>query len=122
MEEQIKFYGTTDAIYDQLQKAAIFAQTSAYEGFPLAMTEAMSAGLPVIGYKNCPAVNELVKDGQNGFLCADGTDDYADKLLKLVRDKELREKMGKQAKQDMQAYGAEKIWGQWEELLESIIK
>ena len=120
LEEQIKFYGTTDAIYDQLQKAAIFAQPSAYEGFPLAMTEAMSAGLPVIGYKNCPAVNELVRNGQNGFLCADGTDDYADKLLKLVQDRELREKMGKQAKQDMQAYGAEKIWGQWEDLLESI--
>ena len=29
----------------------------------------LDLGLPVVGYRECPAVNELIKDGQNGILC-----------------------------------------------------
>lgn len=84
------------------------------------MTEAMSDGLPAIGYKNCPAVNELIKDGENGFLCEKGVDAFAQALEKLMSDEELREKMGKAAKEDMKHYAPEKIWDMWEKLIEQV--
>ena len=31
------------------------------------MTEAMAAGIPVVGYASCPAVNELIVSGENGI-------------------------------------------------------
>ena len=78
----------------------------------------MSAGLPVIGYKNCPAVNELIKDGENGYLCEDGVNAFAQALDKLMSDEKLRKKMGKAAKEDMKQYAPEKIWDMWENLIE----
>ena len=80
----------------------------------------MSAGLPVIGYKNCPAVNELIKDGENGYLCEDGVNAFAQALDKLMSDEKLRKKMGKAAKEDMTQYAPEKIWDMWEKLIEQV--
>lgn len=65
--KQILFCGTCDNVLKKLETAKIFTFPSSYEGFPLSLTEAMSAGLPAIGYQNCPAVNELIKDGENVF-------------------------------------------------------
>lgn len=120
LEDRVLFKGTTNNISKELFRAKIFAFPSAFEGFPLALTEAMSTGLPAIGYKNCPAVNELIKDGENGFLCEEGVDAFAQALEKLISDEELRKKMGKAAKEDMKQYAPEKIWDMWEKLIEQV--
>ena len=114
------FQRATDNVLDVYNKAAIFAFPSAYEGFGLALTEAMSAGLPAVGCKSCPAVNELIKDGENGFLCENGVDAFAQALEKLMSDEELREKMGQAAKEDMKQYAPDKIWDMWEKLIEQV--
>ena len=120
-DKQILFCGTCDNVFKKLETAKIFAFPSAYEGFGLALTEAMSAGLPAVGCKSCPAVNELIKDGENGFLCENGVDAFAQALEKLMSDEELREKMGKAAKEDMKQYAPDKIWDMWEKLMEKIL-
>lgn len=120
LENRVLFKGTTINISQELFRAKIFAFPSAFEGFPLALTEAMSAGLPAVGYKNCPSVNELIKDGENGFLCEDGVDAFAQALEKLISDEELRNKMGKAAKEDMKQYDSGKIWDMWEKLIKQV--
>ena len=120
LENRVLFKGTTINISQELFRAKIFAFPSAFEGFPLALTEAMSAGLPAVGYKNCPSVNELIKDGENGFLCEDGVDAFAQALEKLISDEELLNKMGKAAKEDMKQYDSEKIWDMWEKLIKQV--
>lgn len=122
LHKAVLFCGTTDKVMDVYRKASIFVFPSAYEGFPLALTEAMSAGVPAIGCKSCSAVNELIIDGENGLLCDDGIEPLAEALDKLMSDKELRIKMGKAAKADMRQYEPEKIWDQWEELLKVVIR
>ena len=122
LSEQAFFRGATNNVLNVYNKAAIFAFPSAYEGFSLALTEAMSAGLPAVGCKSCPSVNELIKDGENGFLCENGVDAFAQALEKLMSDEELREKMGKAAKEDMKQYAPDKIWDMWEKLIEQVAK
>lgn len=90
--------------------------------FPLALTEAMSAGLPAVGYKHCPSVRELIRPGVNGFLCEEGLADFTQKLDLLMGDRSLRIKMGQQAHQDMRAYAPEKIWQQWQDLLNKVVR
>ena len=119
--KQILFCGTCDNVLKKLETAKIFAFPSAYEGFGLALTEAMSVELPAIGYKNCPAVNELIKDGENGFLCEEGVDAFAQALEKLMSDEKLRKKMGKAAKEDMKQYAPDRVWDTWEKLMEKIL-
>ena len=120
LEKQVFLKGTTNQVKEVLQQGDIFAFPSAYEGFGLAMGEGMSMGLPAIGYKNCSAVNELIKDGINGYLCDDGIEDFRKKLSILMMDTKLRVQMGQQARLSMSAYSPEKVWNQWEDLLKDI--
>ena len=122
LSDRIFIKGATDKVPEKLREADIFAFPSAFEGFGMALAEGMSVGLPSVGYKNCPAVNELIKDGETGFLCDDGVEPLAQALDKLMGDKELRVQMGKAAKADMAQFAPEKIWDQWEELMEKVIK
>lgn len=122
LDSQVFFMGKTSDIEKELKKASIFAFPSAYEGFPLALTEGMSMGLPVVGFKNCSAVNELIKDGSNGILCDESIDDLADALEELIQDESKRILYGTQAKEDMKQYSAEKIYAEWDCLIENVLK
>lgn len=118
LEQQVKLCGTTGNIKEKLYQASIFVTASKYEGFHLGLAEAMSAGLATIGFNNCSAVNELIKDGRNGFLCEDNIFDLAEKMETLILDKQLREKFGKQGKENMLQYAPDRIWKEWEILFE----
>lgn len=120
LSERVKLRGVTDDVYQELVRADIFVFPSAYEGFGLALAEAMSCGLPAVGYMSCPAVNELIADGETGLLCADGSEALAEAIDTLMGSQELRIKMGGAARKAMARYAPEKIWDRWEELLKEI--
>lgn len=122
LSDRIFIKGATDKVPEKLREADIFAFPSAFEGFGMALAEGMSVGLPSIGYKSCSAVNELIKDGETGFLCDDGVEPLVQALDKLMGDKDLRVQMGKAAKADMAQFAPEKIWNQWEELMKKVVK
>lgn len=122
LEDKVEFCGITKDVEGVLLNSSIFAFPSACEGFGMALAEGMSVGLPAVGYKSCPAVNELIKDGETGLLCDDGAEPLAQALEKLMSDKELRVKMGKAAKADMAQFAPEKIWDKWEELMDKELK
>jgi len=121
LEDRISFCGTTTEIPRVLQGADLCVAPSAYEGFSLAHTEAMSMGLPMVGYKNCVSIAELIDDGVNGLLAVDGTEALAEKMAILMRDRNLRTKMGNAARESMRVYAPEIIWGRWETLMEEVI-
>ena len=121
LKDRVKLCGNTNDVLSVYRRASIFAFPSASEGFPLAMTEAMSAGLPVVAYRSCPAVNELVRDGETGLLVDDGVEALAEGLKKLMEDQELRERMGRAAHESMKEFAPEKIWDQWEALMQDVI-
>ena len=122
LENNVKFVGVSSNVISNLLKADIFAFPSKSEAFGLALTEAMAVGLPAIGFKSCPAVNEIIIDGYNGFLCEDGIDDFADKLMILMKDEKLRLEMGKNARKSMKKFAPVKIWNEWEDLMNKIIE
>lgn len=121
LKDRVKLCGNTNDVCSIYRRASIFAFPSASEGFPLAMTEAMSAGLPIVAYRSCPAVNELVRDGKSGLLVDDGVDALAEGLKKLMEDQALRERMGGVAHESMKEFAPEKIWDQWESLMQDVI-
>ena len=121
LTDKVFLKGTTDKVPQVLKEADIFAFPSAYEGFGMALAEGMSVGLPAVGFKNCPAVNELIKDGKTGILCEDGVVAFTQALKQLMENKDLRVQMGKAAKLDMQQYAPTKIWDKWEKVLKNNI-
>ena len=119
LETRIHFEGIKQNIIKELNKGDIFAFPSAYEGFGLALTEAMSVGLPSIGFSYAPAVNELIIDGENGYLASDD-DEFTSKLSLLMENQEKRVLFGVNAKKSIIPYHPEAVWSKWEALLQDI--
>ena len=120
LESKVILCGETKQVTEKYNSASIFAFPSAYEGFSLALTEAMSSGLPVIGCKDCLSVSSLVEHGVNGLLSDSTADDFAQQLTRLMSDYELRTKLGHEAKTSMEKYSPDHVWQQWEALLDSV--
>lgn len=117
LENRVFLKGPTNDVPSVLQQGDIFAFPSAYEGFGLALGEAMSMGLPVVGYRSCSAVNELIKDGENGYLCDDGVDPLRISMKRLMSNLSIRVSLGERARADMKQYSSEAVWDTWENLI-----
>lgn len=120
LESRVKLCGETKQITQKLQQASIFAFPSAFEGFSLAFTEAMSMGLPVIGCEDCTAVSSLISDQVNGLVSAPNADDLAQKLTYLIENPKIRESMGNEAKIAMREFSPQAVWAKWDDLLKSL--
>lgn len=120
LDSRVKLCGETKQITQKLQQASIFAFPSAFEGFSLAFTEAMSMGLPVIGCEDCTAVSSLISDHVNGLVSAPNADDLAQKLTYLIDNPKIRESMGNEAKIAMREFSPQAVWAKWDDLLKSL--
>ena len=66
---RVRFTGavTGDAIRMELSRCELALFPSRYEGFGVAVVEAMAAGVPVI-VNDIPPFRELIEDGKDGFI------------------------------------------------------
>lgn len=120
LEAQVKLLGTTAGIAQVLRHASIFAFPSAYEGFGMALTEAMAAGLPCVAFRSCIAAEQIIEDNYDGLLCADAAAALADELEQLIIDERLRNRLGENAQDSIKKYSAQMIWPQWFDLLKRL--
>lgn len=115
LEKQVFLCGTTKDMDAVWKETDIFAFPSHHEGFGLALAEAMCCGIPAVGYRSCPAVNELIQSGGTGLLVEEGASALAEGLKKLMESPVLRERFGKNAQMAAEMYRPEIVWGKWEE-------
>lgn len=113
--KQVFLCGTTKDMDAVWKETDIFAFPSHHEGFGLALVEAMCCGIPAVGYRSCPAVNELIQSGKTGLLVEEGASALAEGLKKLMESPVLRERFGKNAQMAAEMYRPEIVWGKWEE-------
>ena len=123
LRERVKMPGEQDNIPELIADASIFTMTSFTEGVPNALIEGMALGLACVS-TDCPCggPGELIQNGVNGFLVP--VDDHkalAEKLRLLMGDRELRERMGKEALKVRETLAPEKVLAEWEEYLSRLI-
>lgn len=69
------------------------------EGFGIVAIEAASYGLPVVA-SDLEGIKDAVKEGKNGILVEpENSSEYYETIIKLLNNREKREKIGKNAKQ-----------------------
>lgn len=88
-------YQSQDQVAAHVQEADILALPSFAEGVPVVLMEAMASGKPVVATR-IAGISELVEDGVNGLMAAPGDlDGLVDALDRLIRDGDLRARMGR---------------------------
>jgi trehalose synthase len=90
--------GDDTALVNALQtRATVVLQKSLREGFGLTVAEAMWKATPVIG-GNVGGIRYQIEDGVNGFLVS-SIKETAERIVELVKDGELRNEMGRKARE-----------------------
>jgi glycosyltransferase involved in cell wall biosynthesis len=107
LEDRVTLYGYRTDWVSRATKADIFLSLSDVEGFCIAVAEAMLAGLPVIAV-DVGGIRGYGRDGENMLkLAAPDPQGARTAILCLMRDRSLRERLGRQARADMlQGYDA----------------
>lgn len=105
---------------DELRRAGVFALPSLSEGLPMALLEAMAAGLPVVA-SSTGGIPEVVTHGVEGFLVAPGdVDDLTQRLGELLDDPDLAERMGAAARARAGDFSAEAVVPQVEKIYRTL--
>ena len=109
----VTFTGRQDSL-SYYQKASVFLMTSAYEGFPMTLLESMQCGCPPIAFDTFSAINDLIEDGENGFVIeSENKEKYVEKLHLLMQDNFLRETMALNGMKSVQRYSVENVTKMW---------
>lgn len=117
--ERIDFIGYTNDVYLYMRKASIISLVSDFEGFPMAILEAMSVNCVPISYGSYQAIYDIIEDGENGYIIpAFKKSIYIEKLEKLLSNNEKLLKFSQAAKKKSHTFSSNLIYAKWEELFD----
>lgn len=98
LERVVVFLEGRKDIPEILKISDVFVFPSLYEGFGIALVEAMASGLPVIA-SNIDVLKEIVDNNINGILIEKGDHvKLAETISNLIDNAELRHSLGRNAK------------------------
>ena len=121
-EDKVLFIGEILDIKEYYKSAKVLLLTSDNEGFPMVVNEAFSFGLPVVS-TFYPGIEDLVKDGVNGFVIHDGDiDTIAEKVLLILENNHLQEKLGRNAIEIVKNFDKDVINAKWKSLITSLLE
>lgn len=118
LDNNVQLCGVTYDVPAVLKEASVFCFPSRYEGFSMALAEAMSAGLAPVSF-SCPSgPSDIIEHDVNGY-CVPVGDVLSFRLCleKLMSSEYLRQEQGRAAQTYIQAnYSLTEIMKQWVEL------
>lgn len=95
---RVVFAGGQTEVAAYYGAADVFVLPTLYDAFPNAALEAMACGLPLLTSPNCGAA-ELIRNGDNGYVCDALDVDTLRKHMHTLLDARLSQEMGAQARQ-----------------------
>ena len=105
------------------EEASILCMTSSYEGFGMVLVEALQNRVIPIVYNSSEVFNDIIKEGETGFLIkAFKNGLYEKKLLKLVNDEGMRSEIIKNIENDdiFERLSLDTIYNKWMNLFNQI--
>ena len=118
LSSRVSFIGEVPntKIPEYMSASDVFVLPSLSEGFPVTIPEAMAAGLPIVT-TNVRGLPEIVRDGENGFTVEpQNPAQLAEKILLLLSDKELRQRISTNNNRKARQYSWETVVEKLEEI------
>ena len=122
LENKVRLLGYTSDIAALLSESDLFVLFSRWEGFGLAVVEAMASGLPVV-VANAPGLNEIVRGEQDGGILVPPGDTIAlsAALRRLIQDPDLRTEFGNRARSRAMEFQLSSMIGRYVDLYRNIL-
>lgn len=118
LQDTVHLLPPTPAVQQLYLRSSILVMTSRYEGLPMVLIEAQTLGLPIVAYACQCGPRDVVTDGADGYLIADGNEAlFAARLTQLMTDEALRRRMGQSALTASDRFSQEQVMQQWMQLL-----
>lgn len=106
MEDYVTMLGMKKNPYPYIKQADLYVQPSRFEGYPVAILEALVLERPVVSTDNGGA-GELILNGKNGYLCPISAEGIAEGVEVLLKDPGNLEELKRNATaQDMEKENA----------------
>lgn len=120
--DNVRLMGAVQNLEEEMESASLFVLSSRFEGLPMVMLEAMRKGLPVVSF-DCPTgPREVIEDGKDGLLVADGDiDALAGAMTELIEDEQKRVRYGAAATAKAAGFSLAVVGPTWDTLLSSLV-
>ena len=100
LADRVLFVESSHTIERYFRAVDLYALPSIREGFPIALLEAMSSGLPCIATRLNGATDVIIDDGVNGLLVEpDDASGFTAGIRFVLSDRGARERLGSAARQ-----------------------
>lgn len=122
LTENIFLMGHTNNPLEKVKEAKLSLMTSNYEGFNLAIAEAMACSTPVVSYNTKYGPGDLIRNGIDGFLVED-INQAAEKVIEILKLSESEyKKLQEKALEVTDRFSEHKINKLWLDFIESLTK
>lgn len=123
LQKNVFLKGHTDNLDNAYMTSSIFALSSRSEGFGLVILEAQTFGLPVVTFATPSGPAEIVNNNKDGFVIDRVGDikSYANKLIELIENYEMRVKMGSEGRKNIGRFKLEDIMIEWDKLFNKLL-
>lgn len=121
VKRRLEWVGWSQRVEYHLQRADLFVLPSRYEGYPSALLEAMSLGLPVVAFDASPGIRDCVEHGNNGLLVTNQPPEdipaLRDAITRVLTDGELRQRLRKNALRSARSHDWDEMVDHFERVL-----
>jgi glycosyltransferase involved in cell wall biosynthesis len=114
-DDRILLLGAVGNVADWLSAADLYAMSSAFEGYPNSLLEALASGVPAVAYDCQTGPRELIADGVNGLLIQPPSiTSLATALALLMDDEATRQRLAVHARLAAQSHALSQVAPMWE--------
>jgi glycosyltransferase involved in cell wall biosynthesis len=114
LEDAVSIKPGMQEMVDALRCSHLYALASLSDAFPLALLEAMAAGLPVIA-TDCDGPLTIIQDQDNGLIVPKNeVDALANAMQRVLTDGVLRSQLSRRALQTVERYYPENVMPLWD--------
>ena len=94
LQKNVIFEGWQNDLISYYKTANVFLSASFYEGYGLAIVEALACGCPVVS-SNAGIAGEIISEGENGFVCpVNDKNCFIRRIQEIMKVPSLKEKLG----------------------------
>ena len=123
IENNVHFLGFCSNVDEVIRESPIFVMSSRYEGFAMALSEAMSQGCACVSYNCVAGPSEIITNNVDGLLVKDQDHIEMQKQIShLIENPDLRLKLAHNAYLNIEKFSTEKIIPQWISVIDKVKK